>query len=131
MTKIFLLLTLAFSVPAMVYCQGSEIQSPPGQAEVQSSPTQAQEALQEQSAKGKLTRMDSQMQLLWIETAAGEEMEFSYNGQTKVQGAGGSVEGLASMSGQPLTVHYKSQDDMKLAVLIEVDSDAGSRPSPF
>jgi hypothetical protein len=46
--------------------------------------------------------------------------EFTYNDATKVTGAQKTVEGLATMSGNEVTVHYTKQADKNLATEIEI-----------
>ncbi len=71
-------------------------------------------------AEGKLSKVDTKLQQIWIKTQDGKEMQFSFNDDTKVEGAGGTVEGLAKMSGNDLKVHYRSAAGTNTAVKIEI-----------
>src|SRR5262245_39551758 len=53
-----------------------------------------------QAAEGDISRVDAQKMLLWIKTADGKEMQFSYAADTPVYGGSNSVEGLSSLSGK-------------------------------
>ena len=78
-----------------------------------------------QVAEGVLTKVDPEMQRIWIKTQTGEEMEFNYTPQTHVEGAVDTVEGLADRSGIRLRVHFQIVAGSKTAVKIEVlPSDA-------
>jgi hypothetical protein len=48
--------------------------------------------------------------------------EFTYNDSTKVTGSDKSVEGLATMSGTEVTVHYFKQADKNIATEIEIQA---------
>lgn len=68
---------------------------------------------------GELTRVEAAGKKLYVKSSEGNEMEFQYNDQTKITGSEGSVEGLATMSGSSVRIHY--EDGTKLASLIEVE----------
>jgi hypothetical protein len=84
----------------------------------QAAPAQAQEKLQ--AFEGELAKVDATAKRLWVKGSDGKEMEFGYNEQTQIIGAGGSVEGLATMSGTRVKVHY--DEASKTASAIEVQS---------
>ncbi|PYV85718.1 MAG: hypothetical protein DMG05_22135 [Acidobacteria bacterium] len=84
----------------------------------QAAPAQAQEKLQ--AFEGELAKVDATAKRLWVKGSDGKEMEFGYNEQTQIIGAGGSVEGLATMSGTRVKVHY--DEASKIASAIEVQS---------
>jgi hypothetical protein len=46
--------------------------------------------------------------------------EFTYNDTTKVTGSEKTVEGLATMQGTEVTVHYVKQADKNVATEIEI-----------
>jgi len=46
--------------------------------------------------------------------------EFTYNDSTKVTGSQKTVEGLATMQGTEVTVHYYKQADKNIATEIEI-----------
>lgn len=68
-------------------------------------------------AEGELTKVDAATKTLSVKTAKGE-MEFRYNDQTQISGAEGGVEGLATLSGAPVKVHFDAAS--KTATRIEV-----------
>ena len=74
------------------------------------------------SAEGEMSRIDSQKQLLWIKTADGTEMQFSYTKDTPVVGGSNSVEGLNDLSGKgsQLKVQYEDKGGAHNATRIEI-----------
>lgn len=82
-------------------------------------------------ANGELLRVDSKAKTFTIRAAspsasapgaasASMPTEFTYNDSTKVTGSEKTVEGLATMSGSEVTVHYTKQADKNLATEIEI-----------
>jgi hypothetical protein len=69
---------------------------------------------------GELVSLDDKAQTLVIKTESGNEMKFSYTNTTEITGADKGVSGLATMSGTPVTVHYKTHGTANTAVKIEV-----------
>jgi len=53
-------------------------------------------------------------------SSAAMPAEFTYNDTTKVTGSDKTVEGLATMSGTEVTVHYVKQADKNVATEIEI-----------
>ena len=88
---------------------------------------QAQQAPAATSAQGELTAVDAKASTLAIKTAAGAEMTFRYNDQTKVSGAQKGVAGLATMTGTSVTVQYKKDGADNIATSIEVAAQAPRR----
>ncbi len=82
----------------------------------QSATAQAQEKLK--TFEGELSKVDSNAKKLWVKGSNEKAMEFQYNEQTQITGTEGSVEGLATMSGAHVIVHY--EEASKTAVKIEV-----------
>jgi YD repeat-containing protein len=72
------------------------------------------------NAEGELSRVDGEKQLLWIKSADGKELQFSYDKQTKVTGGDSTVEGLAKMSGSHLRVQYEAVAGANRAASIEI-----------
>ncbi len=72
-------------------------------------------------AKGELQKVDTQKQIFTIKTSSGEELQFSYNDSTKVEGSSQGVQGLSSQSGTQVTVHYKEESGRRMATSIEVN----------
>ncbi len=124
MRRIWSLLILLIVVPGIACSQqpsgptAQQEASPPAREEGYSQPMEQESALQ--IAEGALSKVDTQKQLLWIKGKDGKEMQFSFNPETKVEGAGGTVEGLAKMSGSDLKVHYRTEGEIHTAVRIEV-----------
>ncbi len=71
-------------------------------------------------AQGELVKVDIDAQTLTIRNATGEEIEFQYNADTKVEGSTSGVQGLSTKTGTRLMVHYKEQTDSKLAIRVEI-----------
>ena len=67
---------------------------------------------------GELTKVDPDAKTLSVKNSSGVEMEFRYDEQTQIVGAEGAVEGLATMSGSPVRVHFDSES--KTATKIEI-----------
>src|SRR5262245_30522271 len=81
------------------------------------------------TATGELTDVDSKTKTLTVKTAAGSEMKFKYDDSTKVSGAGKTTAGLATMTGQQVTIQYKKDGQSNIVTNIEVQSGAGPSPS--
>jgi Cu/Ag efflux protein CusF len=88
---------------------GQEAPAPAAQAEAQKSET----------AKGELRSIDPTKKTLTI--SEGEKQQiFMYTDTTKVSGAQGGIEGLATMSGRQVTVQYTMKGADRIATSIEV-----------
>jgi len=81
-------------------------------------PSQTEEKVQ--SVNGKLKSVDSDAKKLTITSAAGDDMEFTYNDQTMIVGAESTVEGLAGKSGADVTVSFNEDQGVKTATRIDV-----------
>ena len=90
---------------------GQETNLPQGQ----SLPSTTPQETAQQVAEGELSKIDAQRQLLWIKTSDGNEIQFSYNKDTQVEGAGKTVEGLAKMSGNHLVIRYQAEGSANVA----------------
>jgi len=86
------------------------------QEQKQPAPAQAQGKLQ--TFEGELSKVDATAKKLWVKGSDGKEMEFGYNEQTQIIGAEGSIEGLATLSGTRVKVHF--EEASKIAAAIEV-----------
>jgi hypothetical protein len=73
-----------------------------------------------QTAEGSLTRIDEDARMIWITARDGNQLQFSYSDRTEIDGAGDTVEGLASMQGNNLRVEYESSGGVNTAVKITV-----------
>ena len=67
---------------------------------------------------GELMKVDATAKALSVKNSDGWAMEFRYNDQTLISGADGGVEGLATKSGTPLSVHFDTAT--RTAAKIEV-----------
>ncbi|HEU0004818.1 MAG TPA: hypothetical protein VFS12_02400 [Terriglobia bacterium] len=96
--------------------QTSAEKTQPHQAENAAPMALAQET--PQIFEGELMKVDATAKSLSVKNSDGWAMEFRYNDQTLISGADGGVEGLATKSGTPLSVHYDSAT--RTAAKIEV-----------
>ncbi len=79
-------------------------------------------------AEGELSKVDAQRQTISIRKSDGTEMQFSFNKDTPVEGAGKTVEGLANWSEKKLlTIHYQVQGGANMASRIEVQDQAAQK----
>lgn len=86
------------------------------QAEKAKPMAQAQETTQ--IFEGELMKVDATAKTLSVKSFGGQEMEFRYNDQTLISGAESGVEGLATKSGTPMSVHLDTAT--RTAIKIEV-----------
>jgi len=96
--------------------QTSAEKTQPDQAERAVPMAQAQET--PQIFDGELLKVDATAKTLSVKNPEGQEMEFRYNDQTLISGADGGVEGLATKSGTPVSVHFDTTT--RTAAKIEV-----------
>ncbi len=98
------------TVFALTPAYASQAQAPaPAQAEAQKS----------EAAKGELRSIDVARKTLTI--SEGEKQQtFVYTDTTRVSGAQGGIEGLATMSGRQVTVQYTMKGAERVATSIEV-----------
>jgi hypothetical protein len=68
--------------------------------------------------EGELMKVDATAKTLSVKSSDGQQMEFRYNEQTLISGAAGGVEGLATKSGTPVSVHFDTAT--RTAAKIEV-----------
>ncbi len=78
-------------------------------------------------AKGELQKVDTQKQIFTIKASSGEELQFSYNDSTKVEGSSEGVQGLSSQSGTQVTVRYKEESGRRMATSIEINKSGGDK----
>ena len=74
----------------------------------------------EKQAQGELLKVDTEAMTLTIKNAGGEEIEFHYNADTKVEGTSNGIQGLSTQTGTRVVIRYKEQSDSKLATRIEI-----------
>ena len=96
--------------------QTSAEKTQPDQAEKAAPMAQAQEP--PQIFDGELLKVDATAKTLSVKNSEGQEIEFRYNDQTLISGADGGVEGLATKSGTPVSVHFDTAT--RTAAKIEV-----------
>jgi hypothetical protein len=84
--------------------QTSAEKTQPDQAERAAPMAQSQQT--PQIFDGELMKVDATAKTLSVKNSEGREMEFRYNDQTLISGADGGVEGLATKSGTPVSVHF-------------------------
>ena len=84
--------------------QTSAEKAQPDQAEKSAPMAQAQET--PQIFEGELMKVDATAKTLSVKSSQGQEIEFRYSDQTLITGADGGVEGLATKSGTPVSVHF-------------------------
>ena len=123
MRKLWVMLFILSAFPGIACSEQAgnptaQEQQPPSQPGY-STPAPAQQEAALQEAEGALSKVDSQMKLIWIKTSDGKEMQFDYNMDTHVEGAE-TVEGLAKMSGNNVRVRFRAEDKGNVAVHIEV-----------
>ncbi len=71
------------------------------------------------TARGELTRVDTTDHLLFLKTAA-EDMEFQYDDHTKVIGSERGSAGLPKLTGSHVTIEYRTEGQIDLAISVEV-----------
>ncbi|MBI2822496.1 MAG: hypothetical protein HYX74_09750 [Acidobacteria bacterium] len=121
--SLFLLVTV-FSLPL----PAQEPAPAPAPAEEQApaqEPAPDQEQAQEQAPatfEGEMWSVDTNAKTLVVKQSAGTEMKFSYSEKTEIVGSaeGKGVEGLATMKGTQVKVHYNSEAEQHTAVRIEI-----------
>ncbi len=84
--------------------QTSAEKAQPEQAEKAAPMAQTQET--PQIFEGELLKVDATAKTLSVKNSAGQEIEFRYSDQTLISGADGGVEGLATKSGAPVSIHF-------------------------
>ena len=74
----------------------------------------------ERAAQGELVKVDTTHQTLTVKLSDGDEIQFQYNSNTKVEGSEEGVQGLSTETPTRVNVHYEEQSGQKLATRIEV-----------
>ena len=72
------------------------------------------------TAEGTLTKADPASMTVSIQLSDGSEQHFQYTDQTQVQGADGTVAGLANATGTGLRITFQESGGANLAIKIEV-----------
>jgi len=73
-----------------------------------------------ETAKGELRSIDVAKKTLTLTAEGGKQQVFQYTDSTKVTGAQGGIEGLATMSGRQVTVQYNMKGADRVATSIDV-----------
>ncbi len=71
-------------------------------------------------ATGELQSVDTSNQTFTIKDTKGEQMQFSYDSNTQVEGSSQGVQGLSSETGTRVTVHYEEKSGQKTATKIVI-----------
>ena len=79
----------------------------------------AQQAPLTATAQGELVSVDVSAKTLVIKPASGQNMQFSFNDETKITGASNPA-GLATMEGAQATVKYTTKDRVQTATEIAI-----------
>jgi hypothetical protein len=82
-------------------------------------PAAPAERAREATISGELMRVNPDTKMFTVKGATGE-MQFKYSEQTVVTGAQKTVAGLATMSGEQVTVSYRAESGANIATKIEV-----------
>ncbi len=89
--------------------------NPSGQPQSPAAQSQAEQIIQ-----GQLASVDTDNSTFTIKLSDNTSMQFKFDQNTKVVGSSTGVQGLTNETGTNLAVHYKTQDDQKMATQIEV-----------
>jgi len=81
---------------------------------------QSQSGQKSETAKGELRSVDPVKKTLTLSTEGGQQQTYQYTDTTKVTGAQGGVEGLATMSGRQVTVTFNTKGADRVVTMIEV-----------
>ena len=76
-------------------------------------------AARETTISGELMRVNPDTKMFTVKAATGE-IQFEYSDQTVVTGAQKTVAGLATMSGEQVTVSFRAESGANIATKIEV-----------
>lgn len=79
----------------------------------------AQQAPLTATAQGELVSVDVSAKTLVIKPTSGQNMQFSFNDETKITGASNPA-GLATMEGSQATVKYTTKDRVQTATEIAI-----------
>jgi hypothetical protein len=112
-----------------------EQEQAPDEVQVQQSQPQASEAQASQeaeamTAQGELLRVDAETKMFWIETADGNEQQFTYNDNTEVTGEAENVEGLSTHAGTRVNVEYRAEGEAAVATKIAIQPEAAEEAAP-
>jgi len=133
---LFLLLLLSFA-PAGFAQEQDQQQTPPSDqqqtppSDQQQTPPNDTTGMQlDQSISGELKSVDTDAKKIVVTTADGSDMEFIYNDETQCGGTQDTIEGLSTSSGSKVTVHYREENQQKVATRIEVEGESTTEETP-
>jgi hypothetical protein len=86
---------------------------------LQQPPSSQAPSARETTISGELMRVNPETKMFTVKNATGE-IQFKYSDATVVTGAQKTVAGLATMSGEQVTVSYRVEGGANLATKIEV-----------
>ena len=78
---------------------------------------------------GELKDVDTKTKTITVKTAVGPDMKFKWDDSTKIAGNKGAA-GLATMTGQEVTISYKKDGQSNIASNIELHSSTTSPSTP-
>jgi hypothetical protein len=105
---------------AIANAQGQSPRDPSAQSpSAQQPPSSQAPAARETTISGELTRVNPDTKMFSVKSATGE-IQFKYSDTTVVTGAQKTVAGLATMSGEQVTVSYRAEGGTNMATKIEV-----------
>lgn len=112
-----------------VMAQDAPAPAVPAPAEQQPAPAPgADRQTQAMSVQGELRRVDAEAKTLTVQ-ADGREQQFKFSDETEITGAGRDVEGLSTMTGTNVTVHYKVEGGANVATKIDIQARSADAPS--
>jgi hypothetical protein len=106
------------AVAAFVTLAGAGMASAQSQSPRQD-PSTPSERPRETVVSGELMRVNPDTKMFTVKAATGE-IQFKYSEQTVVTGAQKTVAGLATMSGEQVTVSFRAENGANIATKIEV-----------
>jgi hypothetical protein len=92
---------------------------PSASPSAQQTPSSQAPSARETTISGELTRVNPDTKMFSVKSATGE-IQFKYSDTTVVTGAQKTVAGLATMSGEQVTVSYRAEGGTNMATKIEV-----------
>jgi hypothetical protein len=128
MNQVFAMFATAALCAAPALAQSGSTQQPGQRQQPSQQQQQDRTQAQAETARGTLVSVKAEDKTFTIRDSAGKTQEYKWNDDTKVTGSQRGVAGLATMSGEEVTIHYKMQGMDRLATDIAVQS-ASARPN--
>lgn len=79
-------------------------------------------AQETQTFQGELVDVNPTAETLIVRNSAGEALQFTYNAQTEVSGGVENAQNLSEAKGSEVSIEYRKQEDMNLALRITIQS---------